>query len=101
MTIELFHKLLLEKSMDSYERSSFIKINGANIRHEIKVSFQNGKPCIGMSRELIFTMYGFPNESKGEGDVWIYTKDGVSGTLFFTNDTISDLSGAFKFLSVQ
>jgi len=73
---------LVSRGLPPAEREFYIIQNGWGLTQEIKDSFKQGIPCIGMKQELVFSLYGSPDqiyrardeETEKHKETWNYYK---------------------------
>lgn len=88
-------KPLVSRGLPADERKHYIIQNGYGIPEPLKNSFLDGYPDLGMSRELIFQLYGAPDRSSESDATWEYVnRRGQVVTGFkFQNEKVTEIYG--------
>src|SRR5262245_45969776 len=63
---------LVSRGLPADERKDYIIQNGYGIAENIKQSFLNGIVEVGMTKELVFQLYGAPDRTTGRDTNWEY-----------------------------
>lgn len=74
-----YNRPLVSRGLPPEERKDYIIQNGYGIPENIKQSFLAGFVEVGMSRELVFQLYGAPDRTSGKDTNWEYVNN--RGTL--------------------
>jgi hypothetical protein len=85
---------LSSRGLNSEERRHYIIQNGYGIPNDIKNSFLEGFPFVGMDQELIFQLYGAPDRTKNDDTEWEYVNgrgDLITGFKFENKKTVEIL----------
>lgn len=90
-----YNRPLVSRGLPPEERKDYIIQNGYGIPENIKQSFLAGYVEVGMSRELVFQLYGAPDRTSGKDTNWEYVNN--RGTLItgitFKTDKVEKVYG--------
>lgn len=86
---------LVSRGLPAEERKDYVIQNGYGIPENIKQSFLDGYPEVGMARELVFQLYGAPDRTSGGDTNWEYVnnKGNLITGITFKNDKIEKIYG--------
>ncbi len=86
---------LVSRGLPAEERKDYVIQNGYGIPENIKQSFLDGYPEVGMARELVFQLYGAPDRTSGGDTNWEYVnnKGNIITGITFKNDKIEKIYG--------
>lgn len=90
-----YNRPLVARGLPPEERKDYVIQNGFGIPEPIKQSFLNGFVEVGMSRELVFQLYGAPDRTSGKDTNWEYVNNRgslITG-LTFKNDKVEKVYG--------
>jgi hypothetical protein len=90
-----YNRPLITRGLPANERKDYIVQNGYGIPETLKQSFLEGFVLPGMSKELVFQLYGAPDRSGDSDSYWEYVNGkGVIVTAFkFKGDKVDSLIG--------
>lgn len=83
-----YNRPLVSRGLPAEERKDYIIQNGFGIPENIKQSFLDGFVEVGMSRELVFQLYGAPDRTTGHDTNWEYVSNRgnlITGITFKTD----------------
>lgn len=90
-----YNRPLVSRGLPPEERKDYIIQNGYGIPENIKQSFLAGFVEVGMTRELVFQLYGAPDRTSGKDTNWEYVNN--KGTLItgitFKTDKVEKVYG--------
>ena len=86
---------LVSRGLPADERKDYIVQNGYGIPENIKQSFLNGVVEVGMTKELVFQLYGAPDRTTGKDTNWEYvnSKGSLITGISFKNDKVESVYG--------
>lgn len=83
-----YNRPLVSRGLPAEERKDYIIQNGFGIPENIKQSFLDGFVEVGMTRELVFQLYGAPDRTTGHDTNWEYVSNRgnlITGITFKTD----------------
>ena len=86
---------LVTRGLPAEERKDYVIQNGYGIPENVKQSFLDGFVEMGMSRELVFQLYGAPDRTTSGEDNWEYVNNRgnlITG-ITFKNDKVEKVYG--------
>lgn len=86
---------LVTRGLPTEERKDYVIQNGYGIPENVKQSFLDGFVEVGMSRELVFQLYGAPDRTTSGEDNWEYVNNRgnlITG-ITFKNDKVEKVYG--------
>lgn len=86
---------LVTRGLPTEERKDYVIQNGYGIPENVKQSFLDGYVEVGMSRELVFQLYGAPDRTTSGEDSWEYVNNRgnlITG-ITFKNDKVEKVYG--------
>lgn len=92
------HKSLLDRGIPKEERQFYVIQNGYGISWERQKAFIEGDLQIGMTREMVYSLFGAPDRASRRDSIWDYA-DGNGNTIlsvFFSKtykDTVVSYTG--------
>lgn len=90
-----YSRPLVSRGLPAEERKDYIIQNGYGIPENIKQSFLDGFVQVGMTRDLVFQLYGSPDRTSGHDTNWEYVNN--RGSLItgitFKNDKVEKIYG--------
>ncbi len=86
---------LVSRGLPTEERKDYIIQNGFGIPDNIKQAFLDGFPLEGMSREMVFQLFGNPDRTPGGDTSWEYVnnKGSLITGISFKNDKVEKIYG--------
>lgn len=90
-----YNRPLVSRGLPAEERKDYIIQNGYGIPENIKQSFLDGFVEVGMTRELVFQLYGAPDRSSGKDTNWEYVNNRgnlITG-ITFKSDRVEKVYG--------
>ena len=89
------NKPLVSRGLPADERRDFTLQNGYNVPPNIRDAFIAGYVVPGMSKELVFQLYGAPDRASGRDSKWEYVNE--TGQLItgitFKDDKVDSIYG--------
>ena len=90
-----YSRPLISRGLPAQERKDYIIQNGFGIPENVKQAFLEGYPLEGMSREMVFQLFGNPDRTSEKEANWEYVNN--RGTLItgitFKNDKVEKIYG--------
>jgi hypothetical protein len=86
---------LVSRGLPAEERKDYIIQNGFGIPENIKQAFLDGYVEVGMSREMVFQLYGAPDRTTGGDTNWEYvnSKGNLITGITFKGDKVEKVYG--------
>jgi hypothetical protein len=86
---------LVFRGLPAEERKDYIIQNGFGIPENIKQAFLDGFVEVGMTREMVFQLYGAPDRTTGGDTNWEYvnSKGGLITGLTFKGEKVEKVYG--------
>jgi hypothetical protein len=86
---------LVSRGLPAEERKDYIIQNGFGIPENVKQAFLDGFVEVGMTRELVFQLYGAPDRTTGGDTNWEYVnnKGSLITGITFKNDKVEKVYG--------
>lgn len=90
-----YNRPLVSRGLPAEERKDYVIQNGYGIPENIKQSFLDGYVEVGMTRELVFQLYGAPDRTSGQDTNWEYVnnKGHLITGITFKNDKVEKVYG--------
>jgi hypothetical protein len=86
---------LVSRGLPAEERKDYIIQNGFGIPENIKQAFLDGYVEVGMTREMVFQLYGAPDRTTGGDTNWEYVnnKGNIITGITFKGDKVEKVYG--------
>jgi hypothetical protein len=86
---------LVSRGLPAEERKDYIIQNGFGIPENIKQAFLDGFVEVGMTREMVFQLYGAPDRTTGGDTNWEYvnSKGGLITGITFKGEKVEKVYG--------
>jgi hypothetical protein len=86
---------LVSRGLPAEERKDYIIQNGFGIPENIKQAFLDGYVEVGMTREMVFQLYGAPDRTTGGDTNWEYvnSKGNLITGITFKGDKVEKVYG--------